>query len=145
MAITDVSDTGAGATITFGTTTFAARIRSIQIGEWSVEMLDDSILSSTGFRKMIASDLTSATPVVVNMAFPTGLTLPTIGGTAETMTITFPLRSAGGETTAANIAGTAQFTKIVFPTLQLGQLQEGSYEFMWTGGTGPTFTKAVGP
>lgn len=144
MAVSDVSDTGAGATITFGTTTFAARIRSIQIGEWSIEMLDDSVLASTGFKKMIASDLKTASPVVVNMAFPTTLDLPTIGGTAETITITFPLRSHGGETTAANIAGTAQFTKIVFPTLQLGALQEGGYEFQWTGATGPTFTKAVG-
>jgi hypothetical protein len=145
MPTTDVSDTGQGATITFSSTTFAARVVSINLGKWSMGRLDDSVLATTGFRKYIANDLTDHDEIEVTMRFPTKLTLPTLGGTTtQTMTITFPLRTGpGGETTAATLAGTGFFSELGFPTLALGQIQEGTYKISFDGSTGPAFTASA--
>jgi hypothetical protein len=107
--------------------------------------LDDSTLATTGFRDYIANDLTDHDEIEVTMRFPTKLTLPTLGGTTtQTMTITFPMRSGpGGETTAATLAGTGFFTEIGFPTLALGQIQEGTYKISFDGATGPAFTASA--
>lgn len=144
MALADVSDTGLGATITFSSTTFAARVTSITSPTWSVDSLDDSTLSTTGYKEYIASDLSEPGEMTVEIMFPTSLDLPTIGGTSETITLTFPLRSgAGGEGTAATLAGTGYFSEIVFPALQIGTIQKGTYKVKFDGKTGPAFTKSV--
>jgi len=45
MPVTEThADTGAGATITFSGTTFAAKMRSIQLPTWSIEDLEKSTL-----------------------------------------------------------------------------------------------------
>lgn len=144
MPLADVSDTGLGATIAFSSTTFAARVVGITNPTWSVEKLDDSTLASTGYKKFIPSDLVDPGEVTVEIMWPTSLALPTIGGASETITITFPLRSgAGGEGTAANIAGTGFFSEIVVAPLQIGTIQKGSFKIVFDGGTGPTNTIAI--
>lgn len=144
MAAVDVSDTGQGATIAFSSTTFAARIEYIRTNEQTIEDLDDSVLSSTGHKEYIASDLIEPGSVTYGIMWPTSLDLPSIGGTPETATITFPLRDGlGNEETAATIAASGYFKKIGGTELRLGQIQKAEIEFKFDGKTGPTFTKSA--
>lgn len=151
MPITEThADTGAGATITFSSTTFAAKIRSIQLPTWTVDDLEKSTLDTTAYKEFVPSDLVDPGEVSVTCLFPTSLTLPTVAATVtETCTITFPLRkvasttTTSNETTAANIAGSGYFKSFQFPNLQLGNLQEATFVFKFDGDTGPTFTKSV--
>lgn len=144
MALTQVQDTGNGATLTFSSTTFSVPIKVLVPPEWSIDVLDVSALSTTGFEKKIASDLKKVTPVTYDFYWDTGKSLPTIAGTAETITITFPLRSgAGGEGTAANLAGTGFISGIKFPQLANGEVQMGTITLQFDGSTGPAWTAAV--
>lgn len=151
MPITEThADTGAGATITFSSTTFAAKIRSIQLPTWAVDDLEKSTLDTTAYKEFVPSDLVEPGEVSITCLFPTSLTLPTVAATVtETCTITFPLRklasttTTSNETTAANIAGSGYFKSFAFPNLQLGNLQEATFVFKFDGDTGPTFTKSV--
>ena len=151
MPVTEThADTGAGATISFSSTTFAAKIRSMKLPNWMVDDLDKSTLDNTTYKSYVPSDLVEPGEVSVTCLFPTSLTLPTVAATVtETCTITFPLRkvasttTTSNETTAANMAGTGYFKSFDFPTLQLGTLQEATFVFKFDGGTGPTFTKSA--
>lgn len=151
MAVTEThADTGAGATITFSSTTFAAKIRSIQLPTWAVDDLEKSTLDTASYKEFVPSDLVEPGEVSVTCLFPTSLTLPTVAATVtETCTITFPLRkvasttTTSNETTAANIAGSGYFKSFAFPNLQLGNLQEATFVFKFDGDTGPTFTKSA--
>lgn len=151
MAVTEThADTGASATISFSGTTFAAKIKTIQLPTWIVEDLEKSTLDTTAYKEYVPSDLVEPGEVVVTALMPTSLDLPTIAATVtETCTITFPLRkvasttTTSNETTAANIAGSGYFKSIGLPQLQLGALQELTFTFKFDGGTGPTFSKSA--
>lgn len=151
MAITEThADTGAGATISFSGTTFAVKVKNMQLPQWMVDDLEKSTLDTASYKEYVPSDLVEPGEVVVTCLFPTSFELPVIAATVtETCTITFPLRkvasttTTSNETTAANIAGTGYFKAFQLPNLQLGTLQEGSFTFKFDGGTGPTFTKSA--
>jgi hypothetical protein len=136
-----IGDTGNGATATFGTSSLSLAIVSMQISEQSVSMLDVSTLSTTGVQEMIASDLLTTQEVTLNVLFVASATAPVVGGAAETMTVTLPLFT--GTTTAANLAGTAQFTSFKLPDLANGQLMMATVKFKYNGDTGPTYSKAT--
>lgn len=115
MPVTSTSgDTGNGATLTFATTAFAVGLQNIQGWTEEVERLEVSTLATTSFKRYIASDLKETPEITVNFYWDTSLARPAIGGTPETMTITFPIRTNGGEATAANYAGTG-LRKIALP------------------------------
>jgi len=58
MPVTEThADTGAGATISFSSTTFAAKIRSIQLPTWAVDDLEKSTLDTTAYKEFVPSDL----------------------------------------------------------------------------------------
>ena len=151
MPITEThADTGASATISFSGTTFAAKIKSIQLPTWMVDDLEKSTLDTTAYKEYVPSDLVEPGEVSVTCLMPTSFDLPTIAATVtETCTITFPLRkvasttTTSNETTAANIAGSGYFKSFSLPNLQLGTLQEATFVFKFDGGTGPTFSKSA--
>lgn len=151
MPVTEThADTGAGATISFSGTTFAAKIRSIQLPTWVVDDLEKSTLDTASYKEYVPSDLVEPGEVSVTCLMPTSLTLPAVAATVtETCTITFPLRkvasttTSSNETVAANIAGSGYFKSFAFPNLQLGTLQEATFIFKFDGDTGPTFTKSA--
>ena len=151
MAVTEThADTGAGATIAFSSTSFAAKIKSLKCPTWMVEDLDKSTLDSVGYKDYVPSDLVEGGEVQVTALMPTSFDLPVVGATVtETCTITFPLRklaqttTTSNETTAANIAGSGYFKSFDLPTLQLGTLQECTFIFKYDGGTGPAFSKSA--
>ena len=136
-----LGDTGNGATVAFGTSSLSLAVTSIQIGEIAIDMLDGSTLATTDYQETIASDLKRTPEVTLNVLFVASATAPVVGGAAETMTVTFPLLT--GTTTAANLAGTAQFTSFKLPDPQNGQLMTAQVKFKYNGDTGPTYTKAT--
>ena len=104
MPVTEThADTGAGATITFSGTTFAAKIRSIQLPTWSIEDLEKSTLDTTAYKEFVPSDLVEPGEVSVTCLMPTSIDLPVVAATVtETCTITFPLRKVASTTTTSN-------------------------------------------
>lgn len=136
-----IGDTGNGATCTFATSSLTLAITKIQIGEQTIDMLDVSTLATTSDQEMIASDLKKAQEVTVTCLYVGSATLPVVGATAEAMTVTMPLFT--GTTTAANLAGTAQFTSSKLPDMENGVLMQYQFKWKYNGDTGPTYTKAT--
>jgi hypothetical protein len=139
--MSNVGDTGQGMTATFGTSTLSLAITEITIGAFTLDALDVSLLASTGFQKLIRSDLTKAGKVKLKFVFVTSATMPVVGAVPETMTITWPLQT--GNVVAANLAGTAFFTDLKLADGKLGEVMFGECDFQYDGATGPTYTKAT--
>lgn len=140
MAIAS-ADTGQGWTFTLGTQSITLQITKITCGKWSVNVLDVSTLSDTGFMKKIASDLKDAGAVTVDFIWKTVTTAPVVGTTPETFTITAALMS--GDVGAATLAGTGFVSDITWPTAALNQVNSGQITVTWDGNTGPAYTKAT--
>lgn len=138
-----VGDTGNGATLTFGTTSTSLLWDNIQIGEESIDMLDVSVLGTTAFKEMIASDLKETPEVTVTFVTDTTDAHVTVGAAPETITITPPQRTT--ETTSgSSYAGTAVITSFkMIGELANGTIQKGELKFKYDGDTGPTWTAAV--
>lgn len=143
MALSQVMDTGNGATLTFSSTTFAVALKKINGFEESVERLLTSSLATTTYNDYIPSDLKDPPEVVVDFYWDTGKDMPALGNTAETITITYPVRTNGGEASGATYAGTGFIKSIKYPDLENGAVQMGSMTLCFNGATGPAFTKAV--
>jgi hypothetical protein len=131
-----MADTGNGATLT--RTGFTVDIRSITIGNQTIDTLDVSLLSTTGFTEKISADLADAGTFTVEYLFDATDAAPALGGAAVTTTITFPV--VGGSGTAATLAGTAILTDLKIPDLMNNELQVAQATFTWDGVTGPAFT-----
>jgi hypothetical protein len=140
------SDTGNGATLAFSgmvgpsDTAFAARVKSIELGDKSREALDDSGLNTTSFVEMVAGDLWTHSPITVTYLSDPAVTnafAPPEG--TGTLTVTFSNQGSAG---AATYACTGFVTNVGFPTLVNDQLMEGSFQFQPDGkATEPTFTR----
>lgn len=117
------------------------KIRSIEFSEETLGMIDCSDLSTTVYRKKINEDLTDPPTVTLTVLFPTAYTPPAVGVNLGTMTVTWPTRV--GETTAANLAGTAYLESRGLPRLANNELQELTLKIAYDGQTGPAFTKSV--
>jgi hypothetical protein len=130
-----MADTGNGATLTRAG--FSVDIRSITIANQTIELLDVSIISTTGFMEKISADLADAGSFTVEYLFDATDAPVQIGGAAVSTTITFPV--VGGSGTAATIAGTAICNDKKFPDLQNNELQVAQATFTWDGVTGPAF------
>lgn len=136
--------TGSGASITFGTTSFTAAVRSISEMDIEIEIVDSTVLGIAAADEAICIPGDNPTPseVTVTTRFTGTQAQPAIRSTnlAETITVTLP-KEVAASTTAANIAGTGFITAFrKLPNLQRNQLNEGMLRFKWDGGTGPTYT-----
>lgn len=136
-----IGDTGQGMTATFGTSSLSLAVTEITIGTISIDMLNVSTLATTDFEELISSDLKKIGKVKLKFVFVGSATAPVVGGAAETMTVTWPLFTGGS--TAANLAGTAQFTDLHLADGKLGEVMFGECEWQYNGDTGPTYTKAT--
>jgi hypothetical protein len=134
-------DTGQGMTATFSASSLSLAVTEITIGSITLDMLNVSTLASTGFEKMVRSDLTKIGKCKLKFIFVASATAPVVGADPETMTITYPLFT--GNVAAANLAGTAVFTDLKLPDGKLGEIMFGECEFQYDGTTGPTYTKAT--
>ena len=76
-----MADTGNGATFT--RSGFTVDIRSISIGEQTIDLLDISILSTTGFAEKIAADLADAGSFTIEYLFDVVDPEATLGDASE--------------------------------------------------------------
>ena len=142
MAVTAVPDTGHGASITFGTTSWTGRIKKVNGIEVSKDAVETTYLGTSTNKTFMAGDLQTWTNLKLEVLFMGKDGLPALGSTEETVTWTFPL-PGGSAATAPNIAGTGLITRVKYPDHVTGELQMGEIEVTWTGTTGPTYTAAA--
>lgn len=134
-----MADTGNGTTITFGTTSFSASWEEIDAGEQTRDAIEDSHLGTTGDKTYMPGDLQE--PGEASGVFQWDQSFGTFPATttaAETVTISYPLKS--GESTNATLAGTAIVTRVKGPVARNGEKMMGEMTIKWDGGTGPTYT-----
>lgn len=134
-----MSDTGNGATLT--RSGFTVDITSISLGNQTIDTLDTTLLSTTGYMTKVAADLADAGTFTVEFNFDAGDAgeWPTVGGAAVSTTVTFPIHDSGN-TTNSTVVGTAILTDFKPPDLQNNELQRATATFTWDGETGPTWT-----
>lgn len=137
----NVGDTGNGATFVAGTTAVTLAVQKIKIGKYEIDALDVSLLATTDFSLVIASDLKKPVTVTLEGVFSTSVNAPVLGSAPETGTVTFPQRT--GESAAATLAGTGFWKSWEIGELANGTIQTVTAEFQFDGDTGPAFTKAT--
>lgn len=98
MAI--VADVGTGATLTFGTSSYATQILSVSYGGFEVPVVDTTYMGTTGYRTYIFGDLKEGGELTVSINY--GPDEPIPAGTKETVTLTFPIPA--GLTNGATMA-----------------------------------------
>ena len=130
--------TGQGTTVAFTTLGAVACLRSLTLPEWSMESIDASCLSDTGFMKKIAGDLVDAGEVSMTVVFELTDNLEQFipDGVQDTITITFPTAGA----TSGILTGTGYITSVTAPDMQINQLLEQTITFTFDGETGPAYT-----
>ena len=141
MPVTAKRDTGHGATVTFGTTSWSGKLVGIPTNlALTRPPVDITVLSTSGEREYMPGDLSELGQVTLDVAFEAATGLPALGSAAETITITWPLAPGGGGATAANLSGTGFIAGINYPAMQTNTLQQGQITFQFDGNTGPTWT-----
>lgn len=134
-----MADTGNSATVAFGTSGFSANVYSIGGTSQSREALEDSHLGTTNQKTFIPADLIEPGEFEIEFEWDQSFsTFPPIAAAAETVTITFPLKS--GETTAATLAGTGFLTEASGPDVENGTIMRGSATIKWDGKTEVAYT-----
>lgn len=132
-------DTGNGATLTLSADTTSYAIVSISPGGQSIEMLETSLLATTGDKLYIPGDLKETPEGSAQLLFNATHGLPTVGST-HTITITFPLGPDQTTTTKATLAGTGFITSVEYPEMVNDQVMTATIGWKMDGDTGPTFT-----
>lgn len=144
MAVTPKPDTGHGASVTFGTTSWAGKLEGIPTNlQMMRDEVDATYMATTGQREYVPGDLDAINDVVLDVLFEQGRGLPSNGTVAETITITFPLNPADGSVSAATLAGTGFIKGVSYPAMQTGTIMKGQITIKFDGYTGPTFTAAT--
>lgn len=134
-----MADTGNSSTIAFGSSSFSANVYLIGATEQTREPLEDTHLGVTGEKTYIADDLIEPGQFELEFEWDQSFgTFPPISAAAETITITYPLKS--GEGTAATLAGTGFLISSSGPSVENGTIMRGSATVKWDGKTGPTYT-----
>ncbi len=128
--------TGQGTTVALTTGGSVACVRSLTLPTWSMDSIDASCISDTGFMKKIAADLVDAGTVQVTAVFEADDDVFAPTGDQDTITITLP--NAG--TTSGILTGTGFVSECTLPSMEIGGLLEQSFTFTFDGETGPTYT-----
>lgn len=120
-----------GNTATVSGLGITASIKKISGFDTTIDTLDVTVLASTGFKKLVKSDLINNPSVTVEF-FWLGTDVGVIGGSSTTFTITYP--------GAGSFAGTGLLTSVKYPDAENGSILMGSYTITFDGATGPAFT-----
>lgn len=130
------TQTGHGATVGFGTSTFTAPVTSISPDEQSREVLDDSHLGTTDYRTKQPGDLVDAGGFSASGWYDADQQ-PPVTGAAETITLTLP------DSNAASGSGATIAASGFVDSWTIGEITTGSlisYDMHVTWADGPTFT-----
>lgn len=130
--------TGQGTSVAFTEAANVACVRSITLPTWSMETIDSSCLSDTGFGKKIVGDLVDAGSVQITAVMELTGEPYTPDGTNDTITITLPAPNGTG--TGGILTGTGFISECTLPSIEIGGLLEQTITFVFDGETGPTWT-----
>ena len=134
-----MADTGNGTTLSFATSGFSANIYSISGASFARDSLETTHLGTTAFKEYVPDDLVEPGEFEIEFEWNQSFsTFPPISTAAETITVTYPLRT--GETTNATLAGTGFLTASTGPNVTNGEIMRGSATVKFDGATGPTYT-----
>ena len=133
-------DTGHGATVTLATTGLSLNWTSIDLGEETINDVEQTHLGTTGYREYRPGDLKEPGEVVIPFQWDSEAAQIAVG-TVESLTFTFP--TATGQSTAATYAGTGYIKRVKRPNLQTDTIQDGELTVKFDGITGPTYTAAT--
>ena len=126
-------------TLTCGTTGFTADFVFIGGTEQSREALEDSHLGTTNQKTYQPEDLIEPGEVPIRYWWDQSFgTFPPISSAAETITVTYPLKS--GESTNGTLAGTGFFIRAKGGDMENGVLMEGEATVKWDGKTEAAYT-----
>ena len=125
---TITGQTGQGSTVTIASA--VGCVRSVTLPTFSMDSIDASCLSDTGFMKKISADLSDAGEVQIVAAY--GGASQELTGTQETITITF---GDGG-----SLSGTGFISAVDHGSLETGGLMETTTTFTFDGDTGPAYS-----
>lgn len=128
--------TGQGTTVALTAGGSVACIRSLTLPTWSMDAIDASCLSDTGFMKKIAADLVDGGNVQCTVVFEAVDEPFTPDGSQDTITITLPTAGA----TSGILTGTGFVSEATLPSMEIGGLLEQSFTFTFDGETGPAYT-----
>ena len=104
--------------------------------ETLIDVPDDN-LGTTDQHEFVPGEVAETTPLSGVAVFEGG-TLPALGGTPVTGTLTYPLGT--GQATGANYAGTGYFNRRKVTELTLDGRVLLEFAFKYDGKTGPTYT-----
>lgn len=125
-----------GATFTLSSGSVGTVVSLDPPEETLVDVPDDS-LGTTDFHEYVPGKVADTSPLRCVAVFAAG-TLPALGGTAVTGTLTYPLNT--GQSTAANYAGTGYFNRRKIQELTHENRVLVEFDFRYDGKTGPTYT-----
>lgn len=141
MPVTAKPDTGHGATLTFGTTSWSGWVQGVPTNLAKTrEVVDVSHLGTSGQKETMPGDLEDLGQLTFDVLFAAATGLPATTQTPETITLTWPLAPGGGGATGASLAGTGFIVSVKYPALQTNTAQVGQIVVQFDGGTGPTWT-----
>ncbi len=133
--------TGQGATVSL-TGGGGGCLKSIQLPTMSIEAIDASCLSDTGFAKKVANDLTDAGSVQMTFFIPPGGNMSAPDASQQTLTVTMPAGPNGQA--GATITGDGFISEVSGPSIGVGEIVEQTITFTFDGTTGPTLAAAAG-
>lgn len=134
-----MADTGNSASIAFATSSFSANIYMIGSTSQERAALETSHLGTTNQKTFVPDDLIDPGEFEIEFEWDQSFsTFPPISAAAETVTITFPLKS--GESTAATLAGSAFVTSSSGPDVENGTIMRGTMTVKWDGQTECAYT-----
>ena len=128
--------TGQGTIVAFTTAGAVTCARSITLPEWSLETIDVSCLSDTGFMKKLAADLVDGGEVQVELLMGLEDDIIAPSTSADTITVTLPTAGAS----SSILTGTGYITGASLPSIEIGNVLSQSVTFTFDGQTGPAWT-----
>tara|TARA_R110002051_G_scaffold24381_1_gene60574 strand:+ start:3429 stop:3860 length:432 start_codon:yes stop_codon:yes gene_type:complete len=137
-----LGDTGQGATVKFIGNSIAM-VRTMTLPDWTVDKIDASILTDTGFMRYVPGDLADPGELQLELVFDPAIDLLELAGCGETILIEWPInpcRSNTPNTIPATLTGTGFVSTISYGNLALNELNTMTLTFTYDGGVGPAFT-----
>ena len=118
-------------------------LKSLQLPTMSVEAIDASCLSDTGFAKKVANDLVDAGSVQCTFFIPPGGNMSVPDPVQQTITVTLPAGPESGAS-GATLTGDGFISEVSGPSINVGEIVEQTITFTFDGTTGPTLAAGGG-
>lgn len=134
-----MADTGLGATISFGTSGFTASFEEIGSTTFDRPAIETTHLGTTNQKTYMVGDLYEPGQFDAIFQWDQSFsTFPPINAAAETITISYPLKS--GESVNATLAGSGFLIASEGPAARVGEKMMGRVTVKWDGVTEVSYT-----